>query len=199
MKCDDDTFINIPNLIHVLLGGTLPIYNSTISFYDKSTIYNKVKRNRLQRKNVLTGFLFCGVRPVTDLKSKYYSPSYMYNNEFYPNYLSGTAYLMSIDVAEKLFRSSLETPLFHLEDVFITGIVADHVKIKRKAHPLFYYATTKDRCAMRGMISQHQLTPPTEMYEMYEFVTNTTAYHCHGPSKKYTSSKMKLMNRRKCQ
>jgi hypothetical protein len=121
VKCDDDTFLNIPNLLHVLTGGTIPIYNSTIAFYDKLSINNKVKRNRLQTKNVLTGFLFCGVKPVSDPANKWYSPIYMYNEEFYPNYLSGTAYLMSIDVVEKLYKASLKTPLFHLEDVFITG------------------------------------------------------------------------------
>lgn len=39
----------------------------------------------------------------------------------YPNYLSGTGYVMSADVAEKLFQIALHTPLLHLEDVYLTG------------------------------------------------------------------------------
>lgn len=45
----------------------------------------------------------------------------MYDKKTYPNYLSGTGYVMSWDVAMKLYNASLITPLFHLEDVYLTG------------------------------------------------------------------------------
>lgn len=45
----------------------------------------------------------------------------MYDPELYPNYLSGTGYVMSVDVADKLFKTTLETPIFHLEDVYLSG------------------------------------------------------------------------------
>lgn len=45
----------------------------------------------------------------------------MYKERVYPNYLSGTGYMMSLDVAEKLFNTALMTPIFHLEDVYVTG------------------------------------------------------------------------------
>lgn len=50
-----------------------------------------------------------------------YSPRYMFSGSRYPDYVSGTTYLMSSDVAAKLYSISLVTPIFHLEDVFITG------------------------------------------------------------------------------
>ena len=72
MKCDDDTFISVPNLLHVLLGGTLPVYNATVSFYDQHTVNAKNKKNRLaQQKQLLMGFLFCEVRPIADMTSKW--------------------------------------------------------------------------------------------------------------------------------
>lgn len=46
---------------------------------------------------------------------------YMYSGNIYPNYLSGTGYVMSMDVAIKLYNASLTTPVFHLEDVYLTG------------------------------------------------------------------------------
>lgn len=73
MKCDDDSFINIPNLIHVLMGGTIPVYTSTITLYDSRTIDVRSKKNRLNAdRNLLTGFLFCEVRPIADAKNKWY-------------------------------------------------------------------------------------------------------------------------------
>jgi len=50
-----------------------------------------------------------------------YSPNYMYDGKVYPNYLSGTGYLMDRSAALKLYHAALSTPFFHLEDVYITG------------------------------------------------------------------------------
>jgi len=36
LKCDDDTFVNIPNLLNFLLGGTIPLYNDTLDYHDRS-------------------------------------------------------------------------------------------------------------------------------------------------------------------
>lgn len=198
MKCDDDTFVNVPNLLQVLLGGTVPLYKASIPFYDRNTVAVKSAKNRLvQVRRLLTGFLFCEAKPITDTSSKWYSPNYMYNKEFYPNYLSGSGYLMNLDAAKLLYRRLLTTPIFHLEDVYLTGIVADSVKLHRYHHPLFFYSSTKDPCALRGMISQHQLGP-SELRTAYDFVTNTTAV-CGGPERNFSMAKMKLQQRKKCQ
>lgn len=45
----------------------------------------------------------------------------MYSQKTYPNYLSGTGYVMSVDVVPRLYRAARKTPIFHLEDVYITG------------------------------------------------------------------------------
>uniref|UniRef100_A0A182LZ38 Hexosyltransferase n=1 Tax=Anopheles culicifacies TaxID=139723 RepID=A0A182LZ38_9DIPT len=198
MKCDDDTFVNVPNLLHVLLGGTVPLYKAAISFYDTNTVAVKSPKNRLiADKYLLTGFLFCDAKPIGDTSSKWYSPTYMYDKEVYPNYLSGTAYLMNFETAKLLYRASLSTPIFHLEDVYLTGIVANRAKIRRRHHPLFFYSYTKDLCALRGMISQHQLQPG-EIRTAYDYITNSSII-CNGPEKQFTVAKLKLQQRKKCQ
>lgn len=45
----------------------------------------------------------------------------MYEDKVYPNYLSGSGYVMSIDAVAKLYNATLSAPLFHLEDVYLTG------------------------------------------------------------------------------
>lgn len=198
MKCDDDSFVNVPNLLHVLLGGTLPVYTSTISFYDKLSVNAKSTRNRLaENKYLLLGYKFCSARPISDVTSKWYAPMYMYSGEFYPDYLSGTAYVMRLESAQRLYKGSLTTPLFHLEDVYLTGFVAEKIKLKRQHHPLFYYLSTKDHCSLRGMLTQHQMTPMT--IEMaYSFITNVTKV-CAVPEKNFMSVKLKLTQRKRCQ
>lgn len=198
MKCDDDSFVNVPNLVHVLLGGTLPVYKSTISFYDKLSVNAKSAKNRLvENKFLLMGYKFCSAKPISDVTSKWYAPNYMYSGEFYPDYLSGTAYVMTFEAAQRLYKGSLMTPLFHLEDVYLTGFVADKIKLKRQHHPLFFYLSTKDHCSLRGMLTQHQLTPMS-IELAYSFVANLTI-KCSVPEKNFMSVKLKLAQRKRCQ
>ena len=44
--------------------------------------------------------------------------------------VAGTAYLMGRSTASALYNASLDTPLFHLEDIFVTGILASKVHIR---------------------------------------------------------------------
>lgn len=202
LKVDDDSFINVPNLLHILLGGTVPIYNATIGFYDTAAIIN-FKRQHLMKKNeLLLGHLFCRAKPVSDAKSKWYSPYYLYNKDEYPPYLSGTAYLMSLDVAKKLYIQSLSTPYFHLEDVYITGLCATKMKIKRLHHPLFYFSAAKttnksiNLCSLRGMVSEHHLSSD-EMMIAFDYVFSKNNY-CQYPSSKIYNLKRKLSISKSC-
>jgi beta-1,3-galactosyltransferase 1 len=48
-----------------------------------------------KKPNLLMGSLICGAVPIRDPHNKWYCPDYMFSRKIYPNYLSGTAYLMS--------------------------------------------------------------------------------------------------------
>lgn len=72
MKCDDDTFVNVPNLIHFLLGGTIPVYKAVLQNYNEQTVRTLDDRNRLnQYENLLIGFRFCYSKPISDFHSKW--------------------------------------------------------------------------------------------------------------------------------
>ena len=114
----------------------------------------------------------------------------MYNGEFYPNYLSGTAYLMSEAAVRKLYEASLSTPLFHLEDVYVTGFVADKIELHCAHHPLFFFLSNKDHCSLRGMISQHKLTPMA-IESAYNFITDSTI-ECPVPEKDFITKNKKI-------
>lgn len=72
MKCDDDTFVNVPNLIHFLLGGTIPVYSATIQHYNQRTVRTLQSINRLKyHKDILVGSLFCHAKPISNYRSKW--------------------------------------------------------------------------------------------------------------------------------
>ena len=56
---------------------------------------------------------------------KWSVPHYMYAEEFFPNALSGSGYLMHISVTSCLYEKGLDTRFLVLEDVFITGLVRE--------------------------------------------------------------------------
>ena len=97
MKTDDDMYINVRNL------------------------YSLVSRNTAT--NYLVGAQICGAKPIRDPHNKWHSPRYMFQGHVYPDYVSGTGYVMSYSSAIMLYKMSLTVPAFHLEDVYITGIL----------------------------------------------------------------------------
>ncbi|XP_067003763.2 beta-1,3-galactosyltransferase 1 isoform X2 [Anabrus simplex] len=150
MKTDDDMFVNINNLIKLL----------------------KVKGG----PGLLLGTLICGAKPILDANSKWYSPRYMYAGRVYPNYVSGTGYVMAADVAQNLYRVALRTPLFHLEDVYLTGVCARKAGIRPRDYPGFTYGHRRmDPCVLNepSVITSHRV----DMTEMRKVWTRM-----HSPS-----------------
>ncbi|GAB0093876.1 beta-1,3-galactosyltransferase 1 [Sergentomyia squamirostris] len=189
MKCDDDVFLNVPNLLHVLMGGIVPVYNDSLPFYDLTSLMATRKHTAVvEPKRLLMGFLFCRAKPISDVTSKWYSPIYMYSGTTYPNYLSGPGYVMSTDTLAELYSTSLKTPLFHMEDIFITGICAHKTGLKPRHSPLFTYTAAKNLCAMRGMITQH-LNSSDDIKRAYDFVTNTTI-NCPPPDTHFNNKNL---------
>ena len=75
LKTDDDMFVNIANLVQYLSSP-----------------------GQVQRRDLIVGSLFCRVTPVKDLSSKWYSPTFMFNEKVYPDYVSGTGYVIRLSI-----------------------------------------------------------------------------------------------------
>ncbi|KAF7991836.1 hypothetical protein HCN44_010637 [Aphidius gifuensis] len=103
MITHDDIYINIENLIQ--------------SIFD-------------QEKHIVGGSLLMGrlkdwEQPVKKPFNQWYIPDYEYNDKYYPFYLdSSLGYVMSTNIAKKLYEISLTETFIHFGDVFFTGICA---------------------------------------------------------------------------
>ncbi|XP_065168529.1 beta-1,3-galactosyltransferase 1-like isoform X1 [Atheta coriaria] len=141
MKTDDDMYLNMRPLISML--------NST------------------NTTNVMVGSLICGAKPIKDINNKWYTPSYMYRDRIYPNYLSGTGYVMSIDVVPKLYEAALITPIFHLEDIYITGMLSRVIHVRPRNNGGFTFQKRKfDPCVFKTAFTSHRLSP-SEIHDQY--------------------------------
>ncbi|KAM4046761.1 beta-1,3-galactosyltransferase 5 [Anomaloglossus baeobatrachus] len=104
MKTDTDMFINTFYLVELLL-----------------------RRN--QTSNFFTGILKPNDSPIRSIFSKWYISKREYEGEKYPPFCSGTGYVFSRDVAQKVYNISMTTPFFKLEDVYV-GMCLDQLKIQ---------------------------------------------------------------------
>ncbi|NXA51167.1 B3GT5 galactosyltransferase, partial [Nothocercus julius] len=67
--------------------------------------------------------------PIRQPGSKWYVSNEEYPGDTYPPFCSGTGYVLSTDVASKIFEISGSVPFIKLEDVFI-GLCLDKLKIQ---------------------------------------------------------------------
>ncbi|XP_057369944.1 acetylgalactosaminyl-O-glycosyl-glycoprotein beta-1,3-N-acetylglucosaminyltransferase-like [Daphnia carinata] len=106
LKCDDDTYLNF----HVL-----------------SKLINK---QQLKPMNRLYGLGIMEDSPQRDPNNKYYISRHVWPWSKYPAFLSGGGYLLGRDTIQPLLAAVQTTPLFPLEDVYLTGICARKARIK---------------------------------------------------------------------
>ncbi|XP_038271970.1 lactosylceramide 1,3-N-acetyl-beta-D-glucosaminyltransferase [Dermochelys coriacea] len=134
MSADDDIFIHMPNLVAYL--------QSLVEIGVQDIWIGRVHR---------------GAPPVRDKTSKYYVPYEMYQWPSYPDYTAGAAYVISSDVAAKVYEASqtLNTSLY-IDDVFM-GLCANKMGIVPQYH-VFFSGEGKapyHPCIYNKMITSH--------------------------------------------
>ncbi|XP_044269757.1 beta-1,3-galactosyltransferase 1-like [Tribolium madens] len=134
-KIDDDVFLNIANLLEKL-------------------------KNRNITTNLLLGHIYNSSKPIRDTTSKWYVPYEVYPDDKYPAYLCGATYLMSADVAVKLYHFAFETPIFYIEDIYITGMCSKKANVTLEDNSSFsYYPAKKYVCFNKHNYVYHDFNP----------------------------------------
>ena len=111
LKTDDDMFIHMKRLLF--------------------TIRN-LRASTLSPNGIILGNVAAGWKPVRNPESKYYITQEQYSESSYPPFVTGPSYLISRPAFDLLQQAAMNRPFFHLEDVFITGIVAESVSVPRR-------------------------------------------------------------------
>jgi hypothetical protein len=141
IKADDDMFLHIPNILtHLNSSRSLP-------------------------SRYLAGSLHTSERVTRDPKSKYYTPTDLLRKPIFPPHLGRCFYILSSDLAKEIFQASFKVPLFHLEDVYITGMIGN-ATLKVELHDL----TGKDAVVEKASVLKKVLQYKTNVW-------HALAYH----------------------
>ena len=114
MNTDDDIFLNTRDLL-------------------------KEVKNLSARSNVIMGHVIKGAQPITDRNDPWYNPPEIYKERTYPDYLSGSAYLFPSSLIPLLLDATKTNPVFWLEDIYITGMLAKTAQISLLNNPKFVF------------------------------------------------------------
>lgn len=148
LKADEDMLINMAALIPALT----------------STAVND---------RLIMGALICGAVPQRDRTSKYFVPGWLVTSRYFPNYVSGTAYVLSGSLIGPLLRAAVSMPFFHLEDVFITGYCASAIAVRPRDHAGFSFVVRgnfTDLCVFHRSIAVHGVGP-SRMRSVWRLLT----------------------------
>lgn len=144
VKVDDDVFMQIPRL-HTLLAGM-----------------NRSKLNR--GKKLILGNVASGWAPSHEIDSKYYISPMQFNKTVFPAFVTGPSYVISTPAIPELLALAWDHPYISLEDVFITGILAEMANVPRRLVMEFRNNAARIPakflgCTLLRTISIHQVTP----------------------------------------
>ncbi|KAM4629680.1 lactosylceramide 1,3-N-acetyl-beta-D-glucosaminyltransferase A isoform 1-T2 [Polymixia lowei] len=116
MSADDDIFVHMPNLVKYLRGllGT-----------------------QAGAKDLWVGHVHRGAPPIRRKDSKYHVPYELYPWPSYPDYTAGAGYVVSGDVAAKIYQATLAlNSSMYIDDVFM-GICANTMGVAPQEHVYF--------------------------------------------------------------
>nr|XP_012312567.1 lactosylceramide 1,3-N-acetyl-beta-D-glucosaminyltransferase [Aotus nancymaae]XP_012312577.1 lactosylceramide 1,3-N-acetyl-beta-D-glucosaminyltransferase [Aotus nancymaae]XP_012312585.1 lactosylceramide 1,3-N-acetyl-beta-D-glucosaminyltransferase [Aotus nancymaae]XP_012312594.1 lactosylceramide 1,3-N-acetyl-beta-D-glucosaminyltransferase [Aotus nancymaae]XP_012312602.1 lactosylceramide 1,3-N-acetyl-beta-D-glucosaminyltransferase [Aotus nancymaae]XP_012312612.1 lactosylceramide 1,3-N-acetyl- len=148
MTADDDIFIHMPNLIEYLRS-----------------------LEQIGVQDFWIGRVHRGAPPVRDKSSKYYVSYEMYQWPAYPDYTAGAAYVISGDVAAKVYEASqtLNSSLY-IDDVFM-GLCANKMGIVPQYHVFF---SGEGKTPYHPCIYDKMMTSHGHLQDLQELWKNAT-------------------------
>ncbi|KAI4798703.1 hypothetical protein KUCAC02_020514 [Chaenocephalus aceratus] len=155
MSADDDIFVHMPNLVKYL---------------------RQLLRNKSGVKDFWVGHVHRGAPPVRRKESKYYVPYDLYPWPSYPDYTAGAGYVVSGDVASKIYQATrVLNSSIYIDDVFM-GICAKAMGVSPQEH---VYFSGEGKALYHPCIYDHMITShghATDVRSLWQAATDPAVY-----------------------
>jgi hypothetical protein len=152
MKQDDDIIVNVEYLL----------------------------KNLHNFQNGITGYLLNGPHVIRDVKSPWFMPECIYPSPIYPDFTCGPSYLMTKNAVRPLLDTLEEYsgPVFDLDDVFITGVLAEKAMVERHLNNKFKYRNGNNVCLMFDTFALMNSGSANDMIEFWKKWNQTSPESC---------------------
>lgn len=94
--------------------------------------------------------------PNRSKNSKWYVPEEIFKEDAYPEFCSGSAYLVRTDDASKIYSISNKTNFLWVDDAFVTGVL-------RENYDLIVYDRSESSLQIKTLYNRHHLTVKTDI------------------------------------
>lgn len=156
MSADDDIFVHIPNLVKYL---------------------RQLLSKKSGAKDLWVGHVHRGSPPIRRKESKYYVPEDLYPWPSYPDYTAGAGYIVSADVAAKIYQATLVlNSSMYIDDVFM-GICAKTMGVSPQEH---VYFSGEAKAPYHPCIYSHMITShghATDVRSLWKAATDPSVYY----------------------
>lgn len=86
--------------------------------------------NYFKFKFDLLGHVIEHMKPIRNIRNKWYVSEVEFKNDEYPPFLSGWVYVATIKAITSILQASEKTPCFWIDDVFVTGILRKNAGLR---------------------------------------------------------------------
>ncbi|CAN8014956.1 unnamed protein product [Ixodes persulcatus] len=148
-KSDDDTFVNVGNILKVTKDK------------NRDAIYGELHTNEQPRRNS---------------SSKWYVSKKDYNGTEYPPFVAGAFYVLGGRILHRLYNALEQVPFICLEDVFLTGFVAEKVGVDRIREKAIRGNEKVSPCDVTKKATSHYITP--NMMRLYWLQIHYSVIKC---------------------
>lgn len=172
MSADDDVFVHMPNLVRYL---------------------QQLESGQSGARDLWVGYVFKGSPPVRRKSSKYHIPYELYPWASYPDYTAGAGYVVSGDVAAKIYHATqMLNPSIYIDDVFM-GICAKAMAVTPQRHAYFSGGgkAPYHHCIFDHMVTSHGHA--TDMQSVWRAATDATMSRGHAGNLYCTAVRVMLL------
>lgn len=138
-------------------------------------------------RNVLMCNQWLRMKVIRDKTSKWYISKEEFPEDFFPPYCSGSVFIMTSDVVNRLYWASLQTKFFWVDDFYVTGLLVKRIGIEHKRLNENYMLNArsafekfkKDVKHELKFFHVHKLVDIYKMWNTLEKNTNTSCTDCY--------------------
>ena len=170
LKVDDDMFVQVDKII------------------------KKIQMIKDPHPRLILGNISRNWKPVRNPQSKYLINEAQYPETTYPDFATGPSYLVSREAVAEILEAAMDMNYIHLEDVFLTGVVADSLGIQRLDENEFKNNAVRVPAQFMGCTIERSVTihkvSPEEQLELFKLSKHP---NCGKPNKQALADQTKKL------